>query len=240
MVDARSHRGHHATHHVLMAIFRSDPCVVCYREWVPVADFCAVHTCSHPRICWCVTVCLAHLCSSSPHLITPQSWPRPHGTLLGASFTGQMHITMCMCHWVPLSCNLFEHFQCVACCWVGACFAVPLCELLCALLPMCPWGCLGLFMPAIAKGQLASSQVTHCHEDLWVSQSSPRLAAVKRPIVVLLCAPLPPLGHCVPGMVRWAHLWEESGLSAPRTDTYKGLVFQILPMSPSICPQTIS
>lgn len=55
-------------------------------------------------------------------------------------------------------------------------------------------------MPAIAKGQLASSQVTHCHEDLWVSQSSPRLAAVKRPIVVLLCAPLPP-----PGSLRSGH-----------------------------------
>lgn len=49
-------------------------------------DFCAIQVCSNPRICRYVTVHLAHLCSSSPHLIITQSWLSPHGTLLGASW----------------------------------------------------------------------------------------------------------------------------------------------------------
>lgn len=45
MVDAWSHRGHCATHHVLKAVFRSDPCVVCYREWVPSGGISVLFRC---------------------------------------------------------------------------------------------------------------------------------------------------------------------------------------------------
>lgn len=92
-------------------------------------------------------------------------------------------------------------------------------------------------VPPVAEGQLAPSQVPQCGEDPWVSQSSPRLAAVKGPFVVLPCTPRPaapnPRGHRVPGGM--SSSLQESGPSAPPTDTYKGLVFIIQPMLWCIC-----
>lgn len=71
----------------------------------------------------------------------------------------------------------------------------------------------------------------------WVSPSSPCLATVKGPFMVLPCTPHPtaptPRGHRVPGGMS-SSLQE----SAP-SDTYKGLVFILQPVLCCICLHSI-
>lgn len=105
--------------------------------------------------------------------------------------------------------------------WHGAVmnFAI-LCLLLCspANVPMKVPGSLCLCTPPVAKGQLAASQGRWSHEDPWVSQSSPRLAAVKEPFVELLCSP--PRGSQPSGSPRsWHGRMSSSLVSQPHERT---------------------
>lgn len=183
-----------------MPVFRSDP-LCCLLQGgglfagMPVLSMCA----PIPDSAGCEYTLGACVCSASHHPTSPCWWPRPCGALVSASSVQADEPAVCthayVCHWVPPHPCLLKYFHPVTRHCLDVCSAAH--AHLCAparspahvsmRVPGSPHAC----MPPVVKGQLASSQVTLCHEDPWVSQSSLRLAAVKEPFVVLLCTPLP-------------------------------------------------